>query len=67
MADLIGNETIEFIKNQLADIDVKIREAKELIELMSDAGQNTTGLRSDLAKLSMEAGKWRLALDKRGL
>ncbi len=67
MADLQGNETVEYIKSQLAEIEPKIENAKELIELMSDARQDTTALRSDLAKLITQAGNWRLALDKRGL
>lgn len=55
------------ITNDIKSADEHIAKAKEMIRFMTNAGQDTIKLSSELRSAEMQVDKWRTALEKEGI
>lgn len=55
------------IANAVRQIDAKSKEAKQLIDFATEAGEDTVKLQSQLQQANVKTEKWRNALQKQGI
>jgi hypothetical protein len=62
----MASEVLESIAKDVATINVRIKEAQELIGAMQEAGEPTATLEADLRSLVIRKDKWQKMLEARG-
>jgi hypothetical protein len=63
----MAHPVLEQAGKDMADINNKVREARELIAAMKEAGEDTTGHESDLKGIEIRKTKWERMLANRGV
>ena len=63
----MANQILEDAAKRLADIEVRKKNAYELIEVLRDAGEDTSTLSAELRNLENRARQFENALSKRGI
>lgn len=60
------NQVLEEIAGTIKDLDKQIDEAQELLNALSEAGEDVTLIKADLSKLRVRKNKWERMLKARG-
>ena len=63
----MANQILEDAAKRLEDIERRKTEAYELIEVLRDAGEDTSALSAELKNLENRARRFESALSKRGI
>lgn len=63
----MANPILENAAKEIGRMNVRIEEAKELIEALTQAGEETGELRSSLTKAELRKNKWENMLHAKGI
>ena len=63
----MANEILQGIAEDMKEVDVAIKEARDLVSAMKEAGEDVSVMESDMRDLEIRKVKWDRMLKSRGV